>query len=178
MGNIKPFETFFKTNYHGLVKKAFILIQNQYVAEDIVQETFLYFWNNHKKISITDSLLQYLSQSVKNASINYLKSAYVRKQTSELDLEKFNHFSDPSTMKAAEDLKKEIREAIRNLPPGCRTIFLLSRFTEFTYKEIAEKLGISVKTVENQMTIALSRLRKSLEHHTFQLMLIFQKRKY
>lgn len=137
-------------------------MDDQAVAEDLVQECFAYLWENWSRLAPIDSLKSYLFKSVKNGALNHLKAKFIRSK--EPFPHEFNEkVSDqqPSAQELMEahDLETILEKALQALPEGCRTIFVLKRFNDYSNKEIAELLGISVKTVEAQMTIALARLR-------------------
>jgi len=143
-------------------------VSDKDAAEDIVQESFAYLWTNWSRLAQIDSLKSYLFKSVKNGSLNYLKTKFF--QSKEQLLTEFNErISDkqPSALELMEvqDLEAILEKALHDLPERCRTIFILKRFDDKSNKEIAELLGISIKTVEAQMTIALARLRNHVIKH-------------
>jgi RNA polymerase sigma-70 factor, ECF subfamily len=172
--NPKAFEEFFRITFPELLKYTYSLTLSKEVSEEIVQDAFIYVWKNCSKISISASLKAYLLTSVKNASINYLKNKSKKAidvEISEVSLMSYNEvFSQHIDTK---ELKKNIKKAINSLPGRCRTIFLLSRFTDMTYAQIATELDISVKTVEAQMSIALVRIRKYLDKNEMLYFFLF-----
>lgn len=135
-------------------------------AEEIVQEMFFNFWQKKDKVDISISLEAYLFRSVRNACLNYLKHLKVREEhrlaTNEELRKKEQEVHDK--MEALE-LQERIDRTIEQLPPERKKIFKMSRFEELKYKEIAEKLNISVKTVEVQMSKALKFLRMHLSDY-------------
>lgn len=161
---LEELEQIFKANYKLLVYTSSRILGTKETAEDIVQECFYKFWKDREKIYITSSLKAYLFRSVTNASLNHLK---LSKKLSDLDSlqtepsEEQNDLSD----EGGGDLSAKVREAIESLPPKCKTIFILSRYEGLKYREIAETLNISVKTVENQMSIAFEKLRDKLKEY-------------
>ncbi len=163
-GDTVAFEQIFKKYYNDLARFCFTLVRDETVAEEITQEVYIYLWEKKEVIEISSSLKSYLFSAVKNKSINYIKYE-LPKQRVLIDISDsllvegvfFHEKSD--TIR----LKKKIQVAINQLPEKCKQIFLLSRYGGMTYKEIAEDLDLSVKTVENQMSIALKKLRDSLE---------------
>jgi RNA polymerase sigma-70 factor (ECF subfamily) len=148
-----------------LCRYALKLVNDKAVAEDVVQECFAYLWENWSRLAQTDSLKYYLFKSVKNGSLNYLKAKFVQSKDP-FPCEFNEKISDrqPSAQELMEvhDLEAILEKALLHLPERCRTIFVLKRFDEKSNKEIAGLLGISVKTVEAQMTIALARLRNHM----------------
>ena len=137
-------------------------------AEDVVQECFVYLWDHRERLESLESVQSYLFESVKNRSLNYLKRKFERSRES-LTAEYLTTYQDnyPSILEMIEirDLEIILEKALLALPERCRTIFVLKRFDGKTNKEVAGFLNISVKTVENQMTIALARMRDYVIRH-------------
>ena len=118
---------------------------------------------------MTGSISAYLYRAVHNESLNYIKHQQVRSShTLHVAYNMKNEVEHRAKQVIAAELEKKIHSALNELPEQCRTIFQMSRFDEMKYREIADKLGISVKTVENQMGKALKLLRmKLVEFLTF-----------
>lgn len=156
-------EIIFKTYYAPLVRFAKNILKNEAQAEDIVQEVFLKVWDKRNDINIMTSFKSYLYMAVRNHCFNTLKTNE-RKHWLNDDLENDHNFAINDTIATieAKQLNKKINEIINLLPEKCRITFQLSRFENMSYKEIAESMDVSVKTVENQIGKALSILRKSL----------------
>lgn len=159
----RAFEQVFKQHYKPLHAYAFTLLKDDAAAEEMVQNVFYKLWERTDGLHITGSLAAYLYRAVHNESLNYLKHRKVR---SEHSLRVSYHMdgrgeSATRTVRMKE-LEEKLRAALAELPEGCRTVFQLSRFEELKYSQIAEVLGISVKTVENQMGKALKLLRTRL----------------
>jgi len=163
--NSKEFETIFNQYYPVLCRYAFSLVKNKVTAEDIVQEQFINLWENRYRTSIS-SYSAYLFKAVKNKSINYLQSGHYKNIVLSDPLKESSKITN-CTREAINhnELQQLIVEAIRKLPPRCSYIFYLKRFEEFSNAEIAKKLSISVKTVENQMTIAIRKITAFLRVH-------------
>ncbi len=154
----------FNDYYVDLCKKAFRIINNKVISEDIVQEVFFKLWMNKDKIIIKTSLKAYLHRMVFNESISYLrKNKEIFSFLEDIEIEDIDENNAEKLMEN-KDIKKNIDNAINKLPPACKTIFLLSRIDELSYKQIAEKLDLSVKTVENQMGKALKILRQTITY--------------
>lgn len=137
------------------------IVNDRAGAEDIVQDVFLKVWNSRDNIQTDRPLEGYLYTATTNASLNYLDSLS--------RLNKFRKEFRPSTEEktsqniSLKELQLEVQKALDRLPPKCKVIFVLSRFEELRYKQIAEHLNISVKTVENQMGKALEIMREELK---------------
>lgn len=145
-------------------------------AEEIVQDVFVNFWNNQHKINIKISLKAYLYSSVRNASLNKKKHIKIREQYKEHNERELESNSvDLENEMNATELEIKIKNAIDKLPLKRRKIFIMSRYDDLKYKEIAEKLNISIKTVENQMGSALKFLRKELIDYIVIFILLYLK---
>lgn len=148
----------FKTHYEALCRTAFRILADRAAAEDIVQEVFLEVWRSRARLQLAGSFGAYLHKATVNRSLNYLrdrKMIVTDAEESDGDLPAAIAFFDFETL----ELQEAIERAIDALPVRCRQVFMLNRFEEMSAKEIAETLGISIKTVENQMTKALKMLR-------------------
>ena len=156
----------FDSYYENLVRFAISLISNNEVGEEIAQDVFVNIWNNRKQFSIESSLKAYLFTSVRNRSINHLKSKY--EKIKHQDISKIRNLQTGSLADQdiqAEQLQEIISEAIAKLPEKCKIIFNLSRNSDLTYNEIAEKLSISNRTVQAQIGIAIKRIKEHLNNH-------------
>lgn len=132
--------------------------------EDLAQEVFVRFWEKRHSLQITSSLPGYLRRMAINEALGYLRRNKLF--TEELDPKTNTELSpDVEGQLLHSELEQQIRDAIDQLPPRCRTVFQLSRFEELTYQEIADQLDISIKTVENQMGKALKVLREQLHQY-------------
>jgi RNA polymerase sigma-70 factor, ECF subfamily len=162
------FEFVFKTHFKGLHAYAYTILHDVSQAEEIVQEVFYKLWEKRTQLDIHSSLKAYLYRSVHNESLNHLKHQKVIAEhkwyTMQVQKE-YAEENDPEIRLGTRDLEDKIRLALNELPEQCRTIFQLSRFESMKYQEIAGQLGLSVKTVENQMGKALKRLRLKLAEY-------------
>ncbi|HYH14462.1 MAG TPA: RNA polymerase sigma-70 factor [Flavisolibacter sp.] len=157
------FEQVFKQHYKGLHAYAFTLIKDDDIAEEIVQNVFYKLWERSEGLTITSTVAAYLYRAVHNESLNHLKHLRVRTQHQLYVSYRMDAHADTTFKKLQlKELEKRLHAALAELPEGCRTVFQLSRFEELRYGEIAETLGISIKTVENQMGKALKLLRSKL----------------
>ncbi len=162
-GNTGVFEQLFKHYYDPLCRFAATMLPATEDAEGIVQELFLHLWEKRSQLFITSSLKSYLYRSTRNKCLNHLKHLKVRDKYLQ---EKLYVQSEAVEMpEESENLEGQIYQAIASLPNRCREIFELSRFEGLKYREIAEVLEISPKTVEVQMGKALKVLREKLKSH-------------
>lgn len=164
--NLSAFEDFFKENYHTACLVALRYLKNQQEAEDIVQETFLYLWEQRLQLQIQQSLKQYLLQAVKNRSINFLnrETKFLEHLNDELEIISDTD-SDSKDTFDKEELAVLISKSIDKLPVQCKKIFLLAYVDKLTYKQIAESLNFSKNTIKTQMGIAYKQLRQNLKSH-------------
>ena len=156
----KGLRALFDAYYTVLCRYALTITDNEMASEDVVQGVFIYLWENRQQITITTTVKNYLFAATRNKALNYLR-----------DSSPFSPLPETETL-VYEDLSVEtdelfrlIEEAIQILPEKCRNIFILSRKEELSYEEIALQKGISAKTVEAQIHIAIKRLRKYLTLH-------------
>ncbi|WP_344977749.1 RNA polymerase sigma-70 factor [Compostibacter hankyongensis] len=165
-GNIYAFELIFKKYNTVLCNFASRFVSSQDISVEIVQGVFLKLWENHDKIIIENALKSYLFRAVYNQCSSYLSHLRVRKKYlhSIRRLHETQHLTDPvQDSLSYKELNHRVHEAVAQLPEECRKIFVLSRFEGLKYMEIADRLQVSVKTVETQISRALTRLRENLK---------------
>jgi RNA polymerase sigma-70 factor (ECF subfamily) len=157
------FEQLFKTHYKALHAYANMLLKDVDLAEEVVQTMFLKLWEKRSMLDVQTSVKAYLYKCVYNDSLNLIKHEKVKSKYQDFTVRTMNsrHEAASHSVELSE-LQKQLQIALNDLPEQCRTIFQMSRFEELKYKEIAEQLGISIKTVENQMSKALKILRLKL----------------
>ena len=161
--NDVAFEQLFKAHYKALHAYANMLLKDVDIAEEVVQSMFLKLWEKRNLLDVQTSVKAYLYKCVYNDSLNLLKHEQVKSKYQDFTVHTMNTYHEAASNRVElSELQKELRLAMEGLPEQCRIIFQMSRFEELKYKEIAERLGISVKTVENQMGKALKILRLKL----------------
>ncbi|MEO8961160.1 MAG: RNA polymerase sigma-70 factor [Ginsengibacter sp.] len=161
--NEKAFEQVFKTHFKSLHSYAVTIVKDEAAAEEIVQGIFFKLWERPGSLSITGSVAAYLYKAVYNESLNHLKHIKVRQKHQSHVLYQMKNETESAAKKISlKELESRLHKALQELPEQCRTIFQLSRFEELKYREIADRLNISPKTVENQMGKALKILRMKL----------------
>lgn len=170
-GDEKAFSELFDGYYSALCLFASKYLYDLDLSRSLVQQVFIDLWMKREKISISTSAKSYLYTAVKNRCIDVLRKEKVTTAISET-VENFNQTPFRNFIEEAE-LADRINTSINQLPEKCRKIFLLCRFEGLKYSEIAEKLGISVKTVEMQMGIALKKLRDRLSDYQMINLLVF-----
>ncbi len=162
-GDKAEFETLFRSSYVSLVKYAKTLIKDHDTAEEIVQDLFVRIWQEKEKFKINSSLNGYLFRAVHNRCIHHIEHLKVVDRHAETNSSgNGNSDEDPSEILHYKDLQLRIARIIERLPERVGKIFCMSRFDGLKYNEIAEKLSVSVKTVEASMGRALREFRKEL----------------
>ncbi len=162
-GDIKTFEQVFRSSYASLVRYAEKILRDTDAAEEIVQALFVKIWQEREKLDVTSSLSGYLYRSVHNRCLHHLDHLkIVEKYASEKRLEQPERSPDPQEIASFRELEEKVTRILGILPERCSTIFYMNRFEGYKYAEIAEKLKISIKTVEANMGKALKEFRKQL----------------
>ena len=156
-------EVFFKNHYKALCFAANNIVNDHAAAEDVVQDVFVVLLKKEETIEINSSLKAYIFRATINTALNYIKKNKntVSMETEVLDAHQYNGVIGENSLEQLE-LEESVNQAINLLPPKCKAVFLLNRYEDMKYREVAEHLGVSIKTVENQMGKALRRLRSHL----------------
>ncbi|MEL7587813.1 MAG: RNA polymerase sigma-70 factor [Prolixibacteraceae bacterium] len=174
-GDKEAFRFFFEKYYDDLCNLINFYLHDPVIAEEIAQDIFVYFWEKKENIEIGSSVKSYLLKASKNKSLNHLRDEKtqlnIHDKLGKITENGFDEISEVGM--DAGYLQELIRNAVNCLPPKCREVFILAKGKELSYKEIAEQLGISVKTVENQMGKALKLLRVLLRPHYNDLFIFF-----
>ena len=161
-GDRAAFEQIFREHFEGLAGFVYRLTRSRAIAEELVQDLFLEIWVRRERLVITETLRTYLFRAARNRAFNQLR----RNKLERLWRLRQPPLAESETVEhehANDELAAAIRAAVASLPDRCREIFLLSREQNMTYAEIAQVLGLSIKTVETQMGRALKALRTRLD---------------
>lgn len=162
-GDRKAFEHLFHSWYARLCRYAMRYLYDTEDARDLVQAVFVKLWESRNKLSADRPLGAFLYTAVRNACLNQLDHQRVRQDYQQHQLSRNPEWTgSPEEVLQAFELEEQIREAIAALPDRCREAFTLSREEGLTYQEIAQRMGISPKTVEVQISKALKLLRQRL----------------
>ena len=165
-GDEKAFEILFHKYYGILCSFATKIIKDDVAAEEIVQDLFVKLWEKREQLFIETSLQNYLFRSIKNLCLNYIQHNKTKIRYAQIVLSEVeSNLSDDSNFPEV-DLFVKIEESINSLPEKRREIFSLSRQEGLKYHEIAQKLNISIKTVETQMSLAIKTLREKLKNYS------------
>lgn len=163
--NIKVFEAFFREYYPLLTKFAEGFVFDDQVAEDLVQNLFLYLWEHAGRVEIESSLKSYLYQAVKNRCLNYLRDLHVEDKRKFLYVEACLNEEDLSDWPDI-DLTRRIEAAIGSLPSQMKELFMMKYFQGMKSREIARIRGISENTLQTQLQRAKEKLRGRLTELT------------
>ncbi|HEX8548242.1 MAG TPA: RNA polymerase sigma-70 factor [Cytophagaceae bacterium] len=172
-GDLKTYELFFKYFSSELYSFSLKFVKAKDVAEEVVHDVFIKIWQSRETIQIQSSLRSYLYTAVKNQSLDYIKKE-LKFAHSAID-NAANIEGDSAQEHAMEyiELQNTLKISLDSLPERCRLIFNMSREDGLTYRQIAESLNISVKTVETQMGIALKKIRDYVGAHWEQFVIIY-----
>ena len=150
------------SHYESLCRYAYTILKNAEEAEDVVQSMFVKIWEKREGLEVKHTIRSYLFKAVYHQCLNNLEHRTVKmKHQVQIAHEAHAETQLPETFQ--HELEENIIAAINSLPDQCRIIFMMSRFDELRYAEIASHLNISVNTVENQISKALKILRAKLK---------------
>ncbi|MBK5722509.1 RNA polymerase sigma-70 factor [Dysgonomonas sp. Marseille-P4677] len=168
----QSYSILFSAYYKNLVLFAGTIVQDKTICEDIVQNIFLKLWNDRNELNIETSLKSYLLRSVRNSCLDHLRHKKIVDSYATKLFSSFNDFDSAEDYVLYSDLHQHLVEAISKLPEKQREAFTMSRYKEMKYKEIAEKLNISERAVEDRISKALAQLRISLKDFLIILFLL------
>jgi len=154
----------FDLHYLSVCQTIHKFVRDHAQTEDLAQALFIRLWEKRTQLEIESSLAGYLRKMAVNEAVGYLRRKKLHEDESVLEQETTGETVEQEYLQ--QELTEQVQEAVDALPPRCRTIFQLSRYEQLTYREIADQMDISVKTVENQMGKALKHMR---EHMGFYL---------
>jgi len=173
-GDRRSFESIFHQLYAPLCRHAWSFLREQEEAEELVQQAFVILWEKRSSIVIETSLEAYLYRAVRNAAMNKLKHLKVVKKHQNFAARYADTTQAPVEDLLSLELEQKIANALAALPEQCGLVFRMSRMEGLKYQEIADKLGISIKTVENHMGKALRLMREELADYLPILLLLLE----
>ncbi len=162
-GDRESFNQVFRRYYSPMVRFCIRYVADSDLASEIVQDLFVKLWSNREKISFNTSFESYMLTSVRNSALTYINK---ERSHAEANLRVFSEESDntdPSETLQSNNLGLSLIKILKDMPEKRREVFLASRYDGLKYSEIAEKLGISQKTVEAQMSAAIKQLKDGLK---------------
>lgn len=157
----EAFKALFDRYYQKMCYAGYRTYSDQHKVKDFAQEIFCDLWNKRKTLKITSSLNAYLSRAMRNKAIDYIRAQRLNFDEGEA-VKNLRIDEDPTSFS---ELQGVVQATVDNLPERCRIVFNLSRTEGLSHKEISSKLGISTKTIENQITKALKALRTNIARY-------------
>ncbi len=171
----KTFEQLFNSHYEPLCRFASVYSKDADAVQEIVQDVFINLWQKRETIDTEKSVVSYLYTAVKNRCLNYIRdNKKFRSYYFDIEIEMEIAVQDADLLSEKETQIK-ILKALDQLPEKCRQVFELSRFEEMKYRDIADRLNISVKTVEVQISKALKILREELKEFLMILLILWMR---
>lgn len=174
-GDMAAFDLVYRAYSKRLYRFVYGIIKTEIDAEEIVQEVFVKIWESHEKIDNFALFDSYLFTIAYNSTISLIRKKLSEKKY----IQYIKSLQIPPQQKSAEInsdfeiLSEKVNELIGKLPPRQKEVFMLHRENELTYRQIAEKLNISINTVENHMSKALKFLRNNLNKESLAALLFF-----
>jgi len=146
--------------FPSLQNFAFSIIKQRQIAEEIASDVLISVWAQRQALLKIEDLKMYLYVSARNAALRKFRHEHKIKKISldELHVEFISDYCSPSDTLYGSELRKEIYQALQQLPPRCKIIYKLAKEDKIPYKDIASLLGISIKTVDSQLVIAIKKI--------------------
>lgn len=164
VGDTRAFRQIFDALLSNLTKFSFSFVHSKEAATEIVDELFVQLWVKRLDIMKINDLRVYLYTATKNASLNYIskKAKQIEVEPYENLIVQMTDVVSPEQIMITKEMLQKIKEAVDSLPPRCKLIFKFVREDGLSYSEVAEILGLSIKTIDAQMVIAVTRIRAKL----------------
>lgn len=158
--NESSFRKFFDYYFPRFLRIAHYYVRNNETAEEIVMDVFAKLWKNRGKLPEVINFNNYAYTLLKNQALNYLKRNSIETESlDECSSSKMIEYIEPEKLFLGKELAKELEKVVSSLPPRCQLIYRMVREDGLKYREVAETLSISNKAVENQLLIAMKRIR-------------------
>ena len=164
LGDSTAFSYVFQKYYQALYQFAGRFVKDAQTAENIVQDVFVKLWTNRENCLITSSLKSYLYAATRNTALNFLSHEKKQLSTEDLMSDRRDTTANPEERIIENEMIDGVHKAIEKLPEKCRYVYLMKRYDDLKYHEIAEILDISINTVKTQMKRALKSLLKNLAY--------------
>lgn len=171
-GDNEAYRRLYELYYVPLCSLAYTLVHDRFTAETIVNDTIFHLWEIREEASLQPTVRSYLTRAVHNRALNYLaingKKALISFYDNTIETQECVSMVSsvtPVSRLLEEDLRKKIADALREVPPASRAVFLLKRNRNYSYQELSSHFGISVNTVKYHLKTAMSILRRSLKDY-------------
>ncbi|MDR0891402.1 MAG: RNA polymerase sigma-70 factor [Mediterranea sp.] len=166
-GDAAAFRTLYLHYYDRLFQFATLFLHSAEASEDAVSDVFFNLWKERHRLTAVPNFRSYIYRSVRNACLNTLKSGYVSKRddltATEAEMQVVLPRNNPLDELSYQELRHAVQQAVNDLPERCRMVFKMRREDELSHREIADILGITVRTVERQMMLAKEKIREALK---------------
>ncbi len=158
------YKTLFFILFPSLQNFAFSIVRSRVLAEEIASDMLLEVWMRRQKLMEIENLKLYLFAGTKNAAIHKLKKEdkHSRFSLDDLHVEFISDYVNPEESTELHELQSNIAKAVKELPPACQLIYKLAKEDRLKYKDIAQLLDLSIKTIDHQLSIALKKIGNSL----------------
>ncbi len=170
-GDESALSDIYRLYWKQLFMAAYNVLKDKATCEDIVQDIFYSLWARRSGLQIHSSLSAYLHSAVRYRVFQQIKSGRAHESVFE-DLDVRCQLPTPDAVLIGKEIDQKIHTAINELPEKCKEIYQLSRGRQLSHKEIASRMNISAKTVENQITIAIRKIRNALSDVSFLLLIL------
>ena len=164
-GDRESFNQIFRRYYSPLTRFCVRFVGDSDQAAEIVQDLFVKLWSSREKLTFNSSFESYMLRSVRNASITYINKERIHADVNERLYTDDSDANDPSETLQSNNLEASYQKVLATMPEKRREVFLASRFDGLKYAEIADKFGLSQKTVEAHMSAAIKQLREGLKEY-------------
>jgi RNA polymerase sigma-70 factor (family 1) len=164
--DVQAYKQLFLLFQPSLLSFALSILKSKQLSEEIVSDVFIKIWEKRQQLDKIENLAFYLFSAVKNRALTKLheQKKHNAINIDEATVELRSLYHDPEQMLVSAEMIRQIQDGISQLPPRCQLIFKLVKEDGLKYKEVAELLHLSIKTVENQMSIALKKISATLRY--------------
>lgn len=169
-GDAQAVSILYKQYFREVVQIAYDVVKDKETAKDIAQELFIAIWEKRRELDLKKSMKEYLMRSARNQALYYMRENPTGSQLRLSDIKDHSFlFAGSGYRKDKEiefqELKMRIHRIIEKLPPTCKKVYQLSRYEKMTNAQVAERMNLSIKTVEKHITRALNTIRNALKDH-------------
>jgi len=171
-GDRDTFEILFRKYYPALRSYCQGIVMDRLVSEDIVQDAFVYLWNNRKTLQIQTTVQTYLYSTVRHGALHYLKKQLMERTHVPFLAEFITYLQESEYSEEEIGQLEKAKKLLQELPDQCRTVFIMNCIDGKKYKEIADELNISVNTVKTHLSKAKRIFREKLDDNTYILLLV------
>jgi RNA polymerase sigma-70 factor (ECF subfamily) len=171
VGNAEALEQLYARYWQHLFTAAYNVLKNKAICEDIVQEAFVQLWQRRETLDVQTTLQAYLFSVIRYSVFKHIKKEQSQSQVFQQLPERLQYIT-PEDIVVEKNIRSHLAVIVNSLPEKCREVYLLSREEQLSHHEIASRLNISTKTVENHITIALKKIRFGITRMTGILILL------